>query len=254
MMYIGVIVVVVLLVEFCLPGVSHAWGPGIHMYTGTAVLKYARDFIPAVAPLLEANPLHFLYGCLSADIFFGKKGKSNKKRCHTWEIGTKLLETSKNDPEKAYAYGFISHLAADTVAHNLCLPHYMTFSSKNNKLQHCFWEWQFDQMVAKGYRVLAKKVFSQSYPTADRVLCSLTKVPLAVFWTKKAIYSRTLKVYGRKTQSSHSVLFYVYLTYHQEKLKHLGQFLSLSVANIIEVLQDPSSAACMSMDPLGEFS
>ena len=250
-MLIFTTLLLLLLVELVIPTTSYAWGPGIHVYLGASVFKYSQDLLPAVAAVLNNNPLHYLYGCLSADIFFGKTGKSTKRKCHTWTIGQKLLETSKDDKDKAYAYGFLSHLAADTVAHNICLPYFMSLDSRSKKWQHCFWEWQFDRIVAHEYRFLARKVFNHSFTEVDRTLCSLTDVRLPVFWTKKAIYARTLGGKVRDKKSVSLTLLYAYLAYQQKNLLHLKKSISLSFISVLDILRAPEDAACLEMNPLG---
>ncbi len=253
-MIIVVILIVLLVMELISPSISYAWGPGIHVYIGASVLKYSQDLLPAVAAILENHPLHYLYGCLSADIFFGKTGKSTKKRCHTWDIGQKLLNVSKKDHEKAYAYGFLSHLAADTVAHNFCLPYFMSMDVVSKKWQHCFWEWQFDRIIAYEYKGLAKEVFNHSFTEVDRTLCSLTNVRLPVFWTKKAIYARTLGGKTRERTGVSSMILYAYLAYQQKSLYHLERSLSLSFASVQDILKDPEEASCLEIDPLGDLT
>ena len=253
-MMIVAVVLILVLIELTIPSVSYAWGPGMHVYIGTSALKFAKDLIPAAAVVLENNPLHYLYGCLSADIFFGKTGKSTKQKCHTWVIGQKLLEISKDDKGRAYAYGFLSHLAADTVAHNICLPYFMSLDSKSKKWQHCFWEWQFDRVLAYEYRLLAKEVFSHSFTEVDRTLCSLTNVKFPVFWTKKILYARTLGGKVREKKSVSSMILYACLAYQHKNLLHLKKSVSLSLVSVLDVLNDPESAACTKMDPLGNLS
>ncbi len=252
-MVLIVAVAVVLVIEFVLPGTSYAWGPGMHVYVGASALKYIQELVPAVAVILEKNPIYYLYGCLSADIFFGKTGKSTKQKCHTWEIGHKLLEVSKNDQEKAYAYGFLSHLAADTIAHNMCLPYFMSLDSRSRKWQHCFWEWQFDRIIANEYRQLAKRIFRQSFPEVDRNLCLLTNVRFPVFWTKKVLYARTMGGSPRDRKSFSCAIVFAYLSYHHKSIEHLKKSMSLSLISVLDVLKNPGAASCLELDPLGKL-
>ncbi len=252
-MFIVILVVILVMVELVMPGTSYAWGPGIHVYIGASALEYVQNVVPAVAAVLESSPLYYLYGCLSADIFFGNTGKSTKRKCHTWEIGLKLLEISKDNHEKAYAYGFLTHLAADTVSHNVCLPHFMATNSVSKKWQHCFWEWQFDGIVPYEYRGVAREVFSHPFTRVDRILCSLTNVRFPVFWTKKAIYARTLGRRTRDRRSLSSIISCACLAHQQKNLFHLKKSLSLSLAAVLDVLRNPGGSAFLQLDPLGSF-
>jgi hypothetical protein len=49
-----------------------AWGPGTHIALGETLLASLYLLPPAIRAIIEANPLHFLYGSIAADISFAK--------------------------------------------------------------------------------------------------------------------------------------------------------------------------------------
>ena len=112
----------VLLVVIALPQDAFAWGAGIHLHLGTVALTNLNLLRPAVAAIISAYPNDFLYGCIAADITIGKKFTHYLLHCHRWNMGMKILEEAGPEPQKACAYGYLSHLAADTVAHNYYVP------------------------------------------------------------------------------------------------------------------------------------
>jgi len=104
----------VLLVLF-LPSESSAWGPGFHLQLGTSLLGNLSLLPVSVAALIGSFPNDFLYGSIAADITLGKKFTHYMFHCHRWHVGKRLLEEASSDSQRACAYGYISHLAADAV-------------------------------------------------------------------------------------------------------------------------------------------
>ncbi|RME64603.1 MAG: hypothetical protein D6778_07685 [Nitrospirae bacterium] len=100
-----------------LPADVLAWGPITHMYLGTEVLGLAMALPPAVYKLLRRHHEDFLYGNLMADSILWKKYLPETENSHSWQTGFRLLKEAKTGSQKAFVYGYLSHLAADTVVH-----------------------------------------------------------------------------------------------------------------------------------------
>jgi len=89
-----------------------------------AYLIWAMSSILWSAPpagLMEIIRRHrkdFLYGTLMADIIIGKKYMPKDKSSHSWEVAFDLMKSARTDQQRAFVHGYMSHLAADTVAHN----------------------------------------------------------------------------------------------------------------------------------------
>lgn len=123
----GVLGVLTAAILLLLPASAWAWGAGAHLVTGNLVLDNLHLLAPALAALLKAHRNDFLYGALSADILIGKGVKKRPDHCHNWDKGFELLGGTalrlSDDPAlKAYAWGYLAHLAADVVAHNFYVP------------------------------------------------------------------------------------------------------------------------------------
>jgi hypothetical protein len=105
-----------------LPGDALAWGPGVHLAMGGTILENLGLVSPFIADILARHRDLFLYGCISADIFIGKGSRIHDGHSHNWDTGFALLHSARDPGLRAYAYGYLSHLAADTVAHNYYVP------------------------------------------------------------------------------------------------------------------------------------
>ncbi len=108
-------VIVLVLVVF--PSESFAWGPITHIYLGTEVLALASVFPPAIYKLLRKHGEDFLYGNLMADSILWKRYLPESESTHSWQTGFRLLDRARTGSERAFVYGYLSHLAADTVVH-----------------------------------------------------------------------------------------------------------------------------------------
>ena len=100
------------------PGVAHAWTPGTHIFLGESVLANLHQLPTLVADLLRAFPYDYLYGNIAADTSMAKKYAPVGRHCHAWHVGQEIFDLAPSDPLRAFGLGYLSHLAADTIAHN----------------------------------------------------------------------------------------------------------------------------------------
>ncbi len=125
---------------FAQADVCFAWGPMTHTYFAHEVLRAASLLSASVYTLLTAYSTNFIYGSIVADNYLGKPGHKNP---HDWETGFLLLSLARQRSDTAFAYGYLSHLAADTVAHGQ-----MELGSKS-KLGHALIEMESDSLMAR---------------------------------------------------------------------------------------------------------
>ncbi len=145
------LILVVFLAILLVPSLADAWGPLTHVYLGYQIIDIGAALIPAgIYGILKKYKNDFLYGNLSADIILGRRYHSFEKNSHNWDIAWKLLDASKTDRQKAFAYGYLMHLCADTVVHNN-EPSEIPFS-------HSLLEIKSDSIVDKKYRRTMRKL------------------------------------------------------------------------------------------------
>lgn len=130
-----------------LPDSAWAWGFGVHLQLGNRLLENLSLLSPALQHLLTYYSADFLYGSISADITLGKKYTHYLKHCHSWNMGFKVLDAAENDAQRACAYGYLAHLAADTVAHSYMVPFKMIRSYNTVLLNHAYWELRFESQI-----------------------------------------------------------------------------------------------------------
>ena len=138
------IVITAGLIVLLLGDPAWAWGPATHVGLGETVLGQLALLPAAIAALLRRHAASFLYGNIAADVVFAKRLSRVKQFCHHWTTGFRLLDRAENDASRAFAYGYLSHLAADTVAHGKYVPRQIIVSGVSVNFGHLYWELRAD--------------------------------------------------------------------------------------------------------------
>ena len=171
------------------PEALWAWGPGTHIALGEGVLASLYLLPPAVRAIIESHPLHFLYGSIAADISFAKKYVPEGRHCHHWHVGEEILAAADSPRLSAVGYGYLAHLAADTVAHNLFVPRQLLITSTTQALGHTYWEHRMDIHVGEEYLTKARHlVMEKDHSEADALFDQVLSNTLFSFRTNQRIF------------------------------------------------------------------
>jgi len=149
------------------PHPLHAWTPGTHIYLGESVLANLAVLPAAAADLLRAFPFDFLYGNIAADSSIAKKYAPVGRHCHAWHVGQEIHDLARTDALRAFGLGYLSHLAADVVAHNFFVPRQLVLTSSSTGLGHSYWESRFERPLGDGFAKTAKEVILLDHTPAD---------------------------------------------------------------------------------------
>jgi hypothetical protein len=176
-----------------------AWGPGTHLHFGLAVMDQLRGLSEGLRGLLTSQTIPFLYGCVSADIVLAKRLGRAMTHCHKWDNGLRLIDEALNPRLRAFAFGYVSHLAADTISHNCYVPSKTIEAYDKGILNHMYWELLFDRKVASPkttrlFRELAKGDFND----CDEYMESQIPTRIFDFSTNKKIFTQLLMLQGLK--------------------------------------------------------
>ncbi len=159
------------LIALCvLPSTAWAWTPGTHIFLGEAVLAALTQLPKAVAELLANYPVEFLYGSIAADTSIAKKYAPVGRHCHSWAVGLEIYDKARDEALKSFALGYLSHLAADTVAHNFFVPRYLIIASRTSGVGHSYWESRFETHLGQGYSRRAREVILRDHTRSDEHL------------------------------------------------------------------------------------
>lgn len=233
-----------------LPSAALAWGPGAHMIAGNWILQNLSALPPNVAEALMRYPGQYLHGSLAADIFIGKGSKARAGHSHNWENGLSLLDKADNRRRLSYALGYLSHLAADTVAHNVYVPGTFGTVPGPGRLAHVYIEWHADASL-KWDAADARGVFHEAGSlSSERILRDTIRQKAWQYWLKKHIYERSISL-GSSRAMQRSITIMDRLFPGDDRLRLLEHMLALSARGIYSVLSDPCNSPVLSLDPIG---
>jgi hypothetical protein len=136
---------IVLVVSFLLiPASAFAWGPLTHIYLGNELFSLSPLLPAGLLEVIRRFRKDFLYGNLMADSIIGKQYLPDHRSSHSWDVAFDLFKAAKTQQQKAFVYGYMSHLAADTVAHN-------EYIVDRRNLGHTVMEMKADCIIDKKY-------------------------------------------------------------------------------------------------------
>jgi hypothetical protein len=228
-----------------------AWGPVTHLVHGSNILADLTLLTGPLRDLLATHRLPYLYGCVAADIFHAKKyTRSLYTHCHCWPVGWQIVDAAKGEREEAFAYGYLSHLAADVYSHNHFVPVQLVTSFEARTLRHIYWEARFDAAQERDRWRLVRTVLGHRYRDLDRLVERVVERTLFSFKTNKRIFD--------------SVMALQQLEQWQVMVKGLGErsryplpqadvdrFNGLCVTAIQDLLLHGQESACQHADPTG---
>ncbi|MBU1002876.1 MAG: zinc dependent phospholipase C family protein [Proteobacteria bacterium] len=226
-----------------------AWGPGVHLAAGNFFLARLDCIAPEIARLLAGNPRAFLYGCLSADIFIGKGCTVRPGHSHNWSIGQGLLLAADTDRTRAYAYGYLAHLAADTVAHNFYVPNMLALTPGGGKISHVYAEMQADRMVQWDHHQ-AVSLFSQPERDTDQALRTTMAASRLPFMVKKRVMKGHLALCGTR-EYTRSLDLAQRLSRHKGARSYFQLMFGLTLDAVGDFLTQPEISPVLSQDPVG---
>ncbi len=247
------LVVIVAVAAFLLgsPGEALAWGPVTHLVHGSMLLERLPLLPEELQLLLARFPYEYLYGCIGADIIQAKKfTRSLYTHCHHWQTGWSVLDQARDDSERAFSWGYLSHLASDTFSHNYYLPIRLITSFRVAAMRHVYWEARFDaNQRAERWPVLTV-VAGHVYPHCDDLVERVVERTLFSFKTNKRIFDSLLAlqrleywrgVMQRVTGSER----------HPLERSDIDRFNRLCAEAIVDMMQNGKRAACQAADPTG---
>lgn len=245
------IIAAALLLLLLIPHDAFAWGPGFHLQIGSTVLGNLQSLSPAVAALLGNYPLDFLYGCIAADITIGKKFTHYLQHCHRWPIGLKVLANATVKSQEACALGYLSHLAADTVAHNYFVPYKIMLSFSTLTMKHTYWEMRFDSAVDKKIWEVGERVATGHYKLNDVLLRKVLSDTIFSFATNKRIFNSILLL-GRMEKWQGVISTVSSLSRYVLEENDRQEYTAISEEAVFDFLNNQENSRYFLADPTGE--
>lgn len=244
--------VIIALACVIVPQSAWAWGPATHLHYGMLVLNRLPELTETVRILLSSQSMPFLYGCVSADIVLAKKLGSAMTHCHNWENGIRLIEESESPRIRAFATGYVSHLAADTISHNCYVPSKTIASYDSGILKHMYWELLFDQKVTTDKTLdLFQEIARGDFSDCDDYLEKRVPTRLFDFSLNKRVFNQLLLLQGLH----HWQGLWASLSKNNPwplEDREVHGFTERSMQAIISFLNDQKGSQYLLADPIGQ--
>jgi hypothetical protein len=202
------------------------------MYLGNELLNCAPLIPAGILALLQKHRQDFLYGNLMADIILGKKYLPDDKSSHSWDVGLKLLDQAKTWPERAFSYGYLAHLAADTVAHE-------TLTDEMGNMGHTWVEMKADSLIDKTYWLQTVMISKAVRKRSDLLLENSLDSYIFSFKTNKRIYKSMVFLSFLNKKRRRGVDKELIQELHEE-----------SLSRMLELLQNGTESAVLNKNPL----
>ena len=236
------------------PDPAAAWGPATHIALGEATLGALYLLPPAIRAVLERYPLHFLYGSVAADISLAKKYVPEGRHCHNWDIGEEILHSAESERLQAVGYGYLAHLAADTVAHNYFVPRRLLLTSTTQALGHTYWEHRMDMHVGEDFLNLARHiVVDHDHSEADELFDDVLSRTLFSFNTNRRIFRGMIRFTGHERWQKVFQLFLASLRFDLP-IPTVDRYFELAFDYLIGYLRDRGTAPAAALDPVGDLN
>ena len=237
-----------------LPHAAWAFGPAAHVFLGTNLLDTLSLLPASLGELLRSYPQSFLYGSMAADISLAKKYVPAVRHCHFWHVGEEILEAAENDRLRAVAYGYLSHLAADTIAHNFYVPRQLLLTSSTKALGHSYWEHRLDVQLGERYTALAREiVMDYDHSEADNLFDSVLSGTIFSFETNRRIFRGMIRF--QDNERWHSVLNAVIQNSRWDLTDEtMESYLSRAFEFVVDYLLNGRDSQAAALDPVGDFN
>ena len=248
---LAALVTVAVVLLALLPSVALAWTPGTHVFLGEAIIRSLASLPHAVAELLRVFPYDFLYGSIAADTSIAKKYAAAGRHCHSWAVGLEIYDQARDEPLRAFALGYLAHLAADAVAHNYFVPRQLAVTSSTSALGHSYWESRFETHLDVRFPRRARELILLDHTRSDAHLDRILSPTIFSTPTNRRIFRGM--VYVTDTESWQRI-FQLMSERSRWDLpeEQVGNYIERSYDYIIDFLNRLDRSEPYLLDPSGE--
>jgi hypothetical protein len=161
-----------------------------------------------------------------------------------------MLANAETRATKAFCYGYLSHLAADIVAHNYYIPNQLYLTSSTKRLGHVYWEFRSDGAVEPEYWEVARRIVEAHHAANDASLEAAVKRKMIPFKTKKRVYVGILNLTDLDRWRK-ACVFVENTSRWTISPEYVRRLRNLSISLAVEFLRDPENSLCLDYDPVG---
>lgn len=221
------------------PSHADAWGPLTHVHLGSEVLANFGPMIPAgIYAIIKRYREDFIYGNLMADAILAKKYLPYEKHPHNWDITAKLEASAGTDSEYAFMLGYLTHLAADTVAHG-------DMTSGKSTLSHLAIEMRADSSMSREHWMEAMSIRAKVQRRNDAFLRGAVHQAIFSFNINKRVFKGMVALSGANL---------AYKPFLASRTSELTSMLEVSHNRMVDVLREGRFSEVTAHDPISDHS
>lgn len=231
-----------------------AWGPATHARLALDIISGGALLPAGLGALLARQCMSYIFGSIAADVVFAKRMSRVRQFCHHWSTGFCFLEQAADERDQAFAYGYLSHLAADTVAHNKYVPHQVTVTRTTVNFGHLYWEMRADALVDLDTWRRMEEILASDHEHHHQVLAAQLTQTLLPYTLNRRLFDRINRFHTRDYWKTCSRLWYRYSRfdlpvalveqYRAESVDRIRSVLTLGPASPV-VREDPNGSAAL---------
>lgn len=245
---------VIALWAICDPIAAFAWTPGTHIFLGETILSNLHLLPAPIANLLQAFPYDFLYGTIAPDTSIAKKYVPAGRHSHFWNVGQETFDQAPSESLRAFGLGYLSHLAADTIAHNYFVPRQLVLTTSTRSMGHTYWESRIETHLGGHYARRAREIIQRDQSAADLHLEQIISPTLFSVRTNRRIFRGM--VHLTHTKSWHRAMQAAadrsrWLLTNRDVERHLGIAYDVTVDMLAAAESGGASAQVRELDPNG---
>lgn len=229
-----------------IPSFAFAWGPLTHVYLGSEILSLGSLIPAGIYTLIRKYRHDFIYGNLMADLIIGKKFIPEGKNPHSWDMALNLLDSAETKQQEAFAYGYMSHLAADTIAHG-------SFMDNRRDIGHTLVELRADSIIDRKYWYLALDIDRSVQKRNDLFLENSLERALFSFKTNKKIFKGLLLLSGFNQERVGDIIQKKALRSGIPSRKKIEKLHDESLDRILDVLRNGTGSHVINESPMVRF-
>src|SRR3989475_6447612 len=154
------------------------------------------------------------------------------RHCHAWHVGQEIFDLAPSDPLRAFGLGYLSHLAADTIAHNFFVPRQLVLTSSTVALGHSYWESRFETHLGDAYAREARDVIMKDHTDSDAHLDEILSPTLFSVRTNRRLFRGM--VHLTESQSWQWVFQVIAGTSRRSEERRVGKSVDLGGRRIIK--------------------
>lgn len=225
------ILLIVIIAVFLVPLVSFAWGFETHIGIGLHILENTG------VDIIRQNPAYFICGNIFPDLFNLFKDFSRFKKelpTHSWQTVSKIFKNAETDAEKAFCYGYSSHLSADIIAHNHMVPQHIAYVNSGRMRSHLMLELAEESVHLNRHNTELQKMlrFSPEYGDVFMRTMGISRP-----WFEREVRTIRLGIISQKHLKVHKVTAFIKKRVQPNFEERVGYFREAALKQAYEAVE-----------------